>query len=87
MTMSPLYPCGKPCSRGTHNETVKILALFSSIINGNYDRILASNLSPVGVFSILQSNQKLYHIYTVTIVIHKSRNLIGTEEIAQFGPK
>ena len=23
MTMSPLYPCGKPCSRGTHNETVK----------------------------------------------------------------
>ena len=34
MTMSPLYPCGKPCSRGTHNETVKNLALFSSIING-----------------------------------------------------
>ena len=32
--MSPLYPCGKPCSRGTHNETVKNLALFSSIING-----------------------------------------------------
>ena len=34
MTMSPLYPCGKPCSRGTHNETVKNLALFSSIISG-----------------------------------------------------
>ena len=34
MTISPLYPCGKPCSRGTHNETVKNLALFSSIING-----------------------------------------------------
>ena len=34
MTMSPLYPCGKPCSRGTHDETVKNLALFSSIING-----------------------------------------------------
>ena len=34
MTMSPLYPCGKPCSRGTHHETVKNLALFSSIING-----------------------------------------------------
>ena len=34
MTMRPLYPCGKPCSRGTHNETVKNLALFSSIING-----------------------------------------------------
>ena len=34
MTMSPLYLCGKPCSRGTHNETVKNLALFCSIING-----------------------------------------------------
>ena len=33
MTMSPLYPCGKPCSRGTRNETVKNLALISSIIN------------------------------------------------------
>ena len=42
---------------------------------------------PTGVFSILQSNRKFYHIYTLTIVIHKSRNLIGTEEIAQFGPK
>ena len=27
MTMSPLYPCGKPCSRGTHHETVENLAL------------------------------------------------------------
>ena len=34
MTMNPLYPCGKPCSRGTHNETVKNLVLFSSITNG-----------------------------------------------------
>ena len=34
MTMSPSYPCGKPRSRGTHNETAKNLALFSSIING-----------------------------------------------------
>ena len=32
----------------------------------------------VGVFSILQSNRNIYHIYNVTIVIHKSRNLIGT---------
>ena len=53
----------------------------------NYERITASNLYPVGVFSILQSSRKFYHIYTGTIVIHKSRNLIGTEEIAQFGPK
>ena len=34
MTISRLYPCGKPCSRGTHNETVKNIAQFSSIING-----------------------------------------------------
>ena len=34
MRMSPLYPCGKLCSKGTHNETLKNLALFSSIING-----------------------------------------------------
>ena len=33
MTMSPLYPCGKPCSRRTHHETVKNLAVFSSIMN------------------------------------------------------
>ena len=41
----------------------------------------------MGVFSILQSNEKFYHIYMLTIVIYKSRNLIGTEEIAPFGPK
>ena len=23
MTLSPMYPCGKLCSTGTHNETVK----------------------------------------------------------------
>ena len=85
MTMSPLHPCGKPCSRGTH-ETVKNLPLFSSIINGIMMEV-ASNLNPVGVFSVLQSNQKFYYIYTVTIVIHKSRNLIGTLGIAKFGPK
>ena len=28
MTMSPLYPRGKPRSTGTHNETVKNLVLF-----------------------------------------------------------
>ena len=53
----------------------------------NYDGNTASNLNPVGVFSILQSNQKFYHIYTVTIVIHKSRNLFGNVGIAKFGPK
>ena len=84
MTMSPLYSCGKPCSKGTHTETMKNLALLSSVIN---DGITASNLNSMGVFSILQSNRKLYHIYTGTIVMHKSRNLIGTVGIAKFGPK
>ena len=47
--------CCKPCSTGTHNETVKQLALFSAIINGvivvwNYGGITASSLNPLGVF-------------------------------------
>ena len=62
MMMRPLYPCGKPCSRETLNETVKRLALLS------YDGITASNLNPVEVISIIQSNRKFYHIYTITIV-------------------
>ena len=53
----------------------------------NYDGVTASNLNPMGVLSILQSNRTFYHIYTLTIVIHKSRNLIGTVGIARFGPK
>ena len=28
---SGLYPCGKPCSRGTHNEAVKKPALSPAI--------------------------------------------------------
>ena len=80
-----LYPC-KPCSRKTSNETVKNLALFSLIIRKD-DRLTASNLNPVEVFLILQSNRTFYRVYTVTIVIHKSRNLIGTVGIEKFGPK
>ena len=34
MTVCPLYPCGKPSSTGTRNETVKKLTLFSTIISG-----------------------------------------------------
>ena len=41
----------------------------------------------MGVFSILQSNRNFHHIDTLTIVIYKSRNLIGTGGIAKFGPK
>ena len=87
MTTSPLYPCGKPCSRGTNNVKVKNLVLFSSIIKAIMMESRLRNSNPVGVVSILQSNRKFYHIYTVTIVIHKSRNLIGTVGSAKFGPK
>ena len=87
MTTSPFYPCGKPCSRGTHDETVKNLALSFFNHQWDYDRITDSNLDPVGMFSILQSNLRFYHIYTVTIVIHKFRNLNGTLGTTKFGPK
>ena len=53
----------------------------------DYDEITALNLNPMGVFSILQLNQKFCHIYNVTIVIHKCCNLIGTGGIAKFRPK
>ena len=86
--MSPLYPCGKPCSSGTHIETVKNLEKPGPIFfnyHWSYDGITASNLNPMGVFSILQSNRKFYQICTVTIVIHKSCNLIGTVGVVRFG--
>ena len=41
MTMSPLYPWGKPCSTGTHTETVKKLALFSAFDRSNENRTTA----------------------------------------------
>ena len=46
--------------------------------------LTGTNLNPVEVF---QSNRKFYHIRNVTIVIHKSRSLIGTLGIAEFVPK
>ena len=86
MTMSPLYSCGKPCSRGTHNETVKNSALFSSIISGIMKESRLRISIPWECF-LLQTNRKFYHMYTLTIVIHNSSNLIGTGGIAKFGPK
>ena len=35
MKMSSLYPCGKPCSTGTHNETVTNLALSPEFDRSN----------------------------------------------------
>ena len=84
MTMSPLYPCGRPCSRGTHNETVINLALFSSIINGIMMESRLRISIPWGSFKFF-NRIEIYNVYTVIIVIHKSRNLIGTLGIAKFG--
>ena len=39
--MSPLYTCSKPCSTGTHNETVKNLALSPALDRSNHDRTTA----------------------------------------------
>ena len=50
-----------------------------------HNRITASNRNLWGVFSVLQSNREFYNIFTVTIVIHKSRDLIGTLGIANLG--
>ena len=41
MTMSPLYSCGKPCSTGTHNETVKNLTQLTAFDRSNHDRTTA----------------------------------------------
>ena len=38
MAMSPLHRCGKPCSTGTRNETVKNLALSPAFDQSNQDR-------------------------------------------------
>ena len=67
-TMSPLYPCGKPCSTGTRIETVKKLAQFSAISNG---------IMVEYHWSVFNSSiESITHIYTLTItVIHKSRSL------------
>ena len=37
MRMNPLYPCGKPCSRGTHNKTMKNPTLSLAFNRSNHD--------------------------------------------------
>ena len=88
MMMSPLYLCGKPCSTGTHNDTVKQLTLFSAVVNG----IMIESRLRISVpweWECFQFFNRTENSITlvVTIVIHESRNLIGTLRIAEFGPK
>ena len=86
MTMNPLNPCVKPCSTGTHNETVKKLTSFSAIINGILMESLLRISIPVAMLSGLQSDRNSI-TFAVTTVIHKSRNLIGTVGSSEFRPK
>ena len=89
--VSPLNPCGKSCSTGTRNETVKKLSLFSAFDRSNYDEITASNLESRSLISNHGLNSRIsskcYQFFNriensitfaVTIVMHKSCNLIGT---------
>ena len=85
--MSPLYPCGKLCSRGTHNETVQSLAQFSSIINGIMMESQLGISIPWECFQFFNRIENSITFHTVTMVIHKSCNLIGTVGIVKFGPK
>ena len=62
---------------GTHNETEKNLALFSSITNG------------IMVESRLRIFEQFFNRIenSITFTQYQSHNLIGTEGIAKFGPK
>ena len=84
MTMSPLYPCGKPSSTGTHNETVKKLTLLFTFIDRTMVESWLRISNPVGMLLVLQSNRNFSIPFTVTAVIHKSCNLIGTLESFEF---
>ena len=85
MTMSLFYPSGKTSSTETHSEAVKKLTLFSA----SFNRIMMESririLNSVGTLSLLQSSQ-YFITFAVTIVMHKSRNLIGTLGSSEFEP-
>ena len=70
MTMSPLYHilAVSLAQQGLIMNSEKPGPIFFNH-QWNYDGITASNLNPVRVFSILQSNRKFYHFYTAIIVI------------------
>ena len=69
MTMNPLYPCGKPCSKA---DTILCNHKW------NYDGIAALNLESRGNVISSFMEWKILTTFAVTIVIYKSRNLIGT---------
>ena len=83
MTMNPLYPCGKPYSTGPHNGTV---CEKSDPISAFISRFMMESrplISSHGLESRMSECYQLLNriessvIFSVTIVIHKSRNVIG----------
>ena len=72
-------------SRLTHDETVKDLAYFlQSSMELRWNHGFESQSRECVFNSSVES--KIYHIYTITMEILKSRNLIGTIRIAKFLP-
>ena len=86
MTMSPLYPCGKPCTTGPDNKTVKKLTLFSAIsIALRWNHGFKSRILWEGYQLFIRIENSI--TFAVTTVIDKSCNLIGTLGSSEFGPK
>ena len=84
MAMSPLYPCGKSFSTGTHDEIMEKVFLFSAII---YGIMMESRLRISYLGGILFNRIENSIPFTVTMVIHKSCILIDTVGSSECGPK
>ena len=85
--MSPLYPCGKPFSTGTHNEKEKKANPILIIHQSNCDGIMASKLESRGNVIPSSSIEYMVNKFAITRIIHKSLNLIGTVGSSEFRPK
>ena len=66
ITMSPLNPCVKPRSTGTHNEEVKILALSSAFDRSNQIRTTAVTCSKAPIKAFLQLDLKPFALTNCT---------------------
>ena len=86
--MSPCTPCGRTCSAGTRNKTA---APIFGIHQSNYDAIEASNIGlDIRILSKcyqLLNRIESYIIFAITIVIHKSRDVIDTQRSSEFVAK
>ena len=92
LTMGSFYPSGKPCSTWTHNETARQLTLLSAFINRTVMESLPLFLDLVyreiesACYQFCNQNESSI-VFAITIVTHKSRNLIGALGGSEFGSK